>query len=77
MSVNIQTDALNKLLELGDEVVYSDSGSETSRLLSGRVIGFTDKKVRLEINNEIWRIKAGQSTVRNILKFPEQIAKVN
>lgn len=68
-------DAINQPLNEGDLVVYSDTRYSTSCLVSGTVVGFTEKKIRIRTLRPQWQ-REKQGDYMDILKFPEQIAKV-
>lgn len=70
-------DATNRIIKIGDSVVYSDTARETSSLKQGEISGFTAKKVKLLVVNASWRIARGEDHLVEILKFPEQIAKID
>jgi hypothetical protein len=68
-------DAIGKRIEYQDRVVFSNSGGETSTLLSGQVIGFTEKKIRIRTPRPLWQ-RESRGEFMEILKFPEQLAVV-
>lgn len=40
-------DFVGNKLEVGDDVVYFSKSRENTRMYQGRVVGFTDKRVRI------------------------------
>lgn len=64
-------DITGKELTIGDTVVCIPQGGYTYALDVGVIIGFTDKKVRIELTKKCWDY--GENSV---LKFPVQVAKV-
>lgn len=64
-----QKDLLGELLTVGDYVALPNSSSE---LLIGKVIGFTDKKVRVLAYDHIRSF----GSIANSLRFPNAIIKI-
>lgn len=61
-------DVAGKNLEIGQSVATTLKGY-TDMLIIGKIVGFTEQKVKLEFTNNRWA--AGV-----VLKFPEQLAIV-
>jgi hypothetical protein len=64
-------DVTGKVLEVGDKIVLIPQDGYTSALSMGVVIGFTPKKVKIQLTTKAWVYSAAEC-----LKFPEQVAKV-
>lgn len=64
-------DVTGKLLEVGDKIVLIPQNGYTCSLSMGIVIGFTPKKVKIQLTNKAWSYSTDEC-----LKFPEQVAKV-
>jgi len=64
-------DVTGKDLTVGDKIVLIPQNGYTDSLSMGIVIGFTPKKVKIQLTNKAWSYSADEC-----LKFPEQVAKV-
>ena len=64
-------DVTGKLLEVGDKIVLIPQDGYTHSLSMGIVIGFTLRKVKIQLTNKAWSYSTDEC-----LKFPEQVAKV-
>jgi hypothetical protein len=64
-------DVTGKLLALGDTIVLIPQNGYTQSLSMGVIIGFTPKKVQIQLTDKSWSYSADEC-----LKFPEQVAKV-
>jgi len=64
-------DVTGKLLVVGDNIVLIPQNGYTDSLSMGVIIGFTPKKVQVQLTNKSWSYSADKC-----LKFPEQVAKV-
>ena len=64
-------DVTGKELVAGDQVVLIPQDGYTAALSMGVVVGFTAKKVKIQLTNKCWKYSAAEC-----LKFPEQVAKV-
>lgn len=64
-------DVTGKLLVVGDTIVLIPQNGYTQSLSMGVIIGFTSKKVKIQLTDKSWSYSADEC-----LKFPEQVAKV-
>jgi len=64
-------DVTGKLLVVGDQIVLIPQNGYTDSLSMGVIIGFTPKKVKIQLTDKCWSY-----SVDECLKFPEQVAKV-
>ena len=64
-------DVTGKLLAVGDTIVLIPQNGYTQSLSMGVIIGFTSKKVKIQLTDKSWSYSADEC-----LKFPEQVAKV-
>ena len=64
-------DVTGKLLVVGDTIVLIPQNGYTQSLSMGVIIGFTSKKVKIQLTDKCWSYSADEC-----LKFPEQVAKV-
>lgn len=76
MAEEFRIDAIGRAVKVGTFGVYSDTMRETSALKQGEVVGFTPKKVRVMVDNWPWRVARGEPDRIEVLKFPEQIARI-
>lgn len=65
-------DVTGKLLTVGDKIVLIPQNGYTSALSMGVIIGFTPKKVKIQLTKKCWSYSDDEC-----LKFPEQVAKVS
>lgn len=64
-------DVTGKVLTVGDKIVLIPQDGYTQSLSMGIVVGFTPKKVKIQLTNKAWSYSKDEC-----LKFPEQVAKV-
>jgi hypothetical protein len=64
-------DITGKQLALGDQIVLIPQNGYTMSLSMGVIIGFTSKKIKIQLTDKAWSYSADEC-----LKFPEQVAKV-
>jgi hypothetical protein len=64
-------DVTGKDLIVGDKVVLIPQDGYTFSLSMGVIIGFTAKKVKIQLTNKIWSYSNDEC-----IKYPEQVAKV-
>ena len=64
-------DVTGKVLAVGDKIVLIPQDGYTDSLSMGIIIGFTPKKVKIQLTNKAWSYSSDEC-----LKFPEQVAKV-
>lgn len=64
-------DVTGKELSVGDKIVLIPQNGYTYSLSMGIIIGFTPKKIKIQLTDKAWSYSADEC-----LKFPEQVAKV-
>ncbi len=57
-------DFLNNQLEIGDEVVYVKYNGTSAELMKGKVVGLTEKMVRVESEGRSPRLVSGYKVVK-------------